>query len=116
MSLRTLEGKETITVKRTLSANEGIDDKIFNVTIEVRADGFVTIKPMKITVSNTPQTTTEESEENTILTGFVGLAGNNFLLGGLVILILLGLIVIVLSLLHSNKSDDIYYNSNNGAE
>ena len=116
LSLRTLEGKETITVKRTLSANEGIDDKIFNVTIEVRADGFVTIKPMKITVSNTPQTTTEESEENTILTGFVGLAGNNFLLGGLVILILLGLIVIVLSLLHSNKSDDIYYNSNNGAE
>ena len=110
MSIGTLEGKETITLKRKLSANEGLDNKTYNATIEVRADGFVTSKPLRIKVTNQPQSTPEESQENGFLAGFVGLSGNDFLLGGLVILIVLVLIIIVMSLLHSNKSEESYYN------
>src|SRR3989344_86874 len=110
ISVSELEGGETITLKRTIKANANAQTKVYNATIEVRADGYVTAKPMKVSVTTQAQNS-ENDQNNGFLTGFLTLLGGDFIIGGVIILILLIAIIIVLSLLHSNKSEElVYYN------
>jgi len=116
MDLGDLGAFESTTVTRTIKARENVNNKVYNATIEVRADGYVTTQNTRIRVTNEAFEEDEngdESQENSILAGFAVLSGSEIMLGGVIILILLIAILIVLSLLNSNESKEVDFYTEN---
>ena len=107
VSINSLDGKETFTFVRKAKAGAHVSNKIYDATVEVRADGYVSTTKMKIKVTSNPQNEDEEEDKTGLLTGFSVLFTGEIMLGGAIILILLIAILLGLSLLNSNKSDDI---------
>jgi len=107
VSINSLDSKETFTFVRKAKAGAHVSNKIYNATVEVRADGYVSTTKMKIRVTSNSQDEDEEEDKTGLLTGFSVLFTGEIMLGGAIILILLIAILLGLSLLNSNKSEEV---------
>lgn len=94
---------ETTTLKRTITANENARPGTYSATLEVRADGFVTTAPIKVTVAKSGEEI-KEGAGNGILAGFTVFLSQNAPIAIGIVLIILIVLGILLSLLNSNKS------------
>ncbi len=100
ISLGNIGPNQTRTFTRLVSASETDSDRVFNATLEVRAKGYASTKPIKITVAGKAA---GQQGGGSALSGLAVLGSNGAFAAGVIILIVLVIAFIVLSLLNSNK-------------
>ncbi len=105
-----LKAGETLTFTRILSADKDAPEKIYNATLEIRGNGYITTKNMKIIVTNTPSEEPKNEDKNGVLSGFLTLLTPDSMGFAGMFLIVLVAIIVILSLLNSNKSESYVYN------
>ncbi len=90
-SFSLLKAGETKEISRAVTALENAGDREFDATLEVKADGYITVKAIKIKVGGKQG----QSTENGFLAGLAVLLGNSGAQLGIILIIAIALIIAI---------------------
>ncbi len=106
VSFATLGAGETKTISRTIAAFENAQNKTYNATLEVHADGYASAKNIAIIIAQSDQ----NESDNGVVSGLFVLFGNKGMQAIAIILIaLLVIFALVAVAVRSGKSDEVSY-------